>query len=1190
VGVLLAAFLAALVCILFTQGFGDIAGVWLPDGIVAAILLRQPTRRWPAMAAAGAVGVALANIVAGEPALLSMAFGIANMLGMVACAGLMARWVGGRVDLTEPRQIPAFLAVGGILAPGLSGLAGALVFNVYNGAPISVAALQWYTADALGMLLTTPALLALSDGGLQRLAEQARSGRMTLPALTLVASLAVVFGQSEYPLSFLLLPPLIYCALRLDAAAVALALLVMATVSVAATVNGLGPMANVAQGLTARLELSQALLASMTLVALPLSAIQAHRRRLDDFRYAALEASELAEHRLRLASQIAGLGYWRVTTGDREVLWSDETFALHGLPVDGVRNATERAFALYSPEDQQRFRDGVNAMFETGETHEMKVEVVRPDNGQHRILRFKGEAQRNEAGRVVALFGVVRDITDEETFLQQIEASEARYRLLADSSTDVVMKVDPAFVLQYVSPSVRRYGYGPAELVGTNALKLVHPDDLPYVVAVTQELFAAGETGPNHGKPFRVRTADGAYVWAEGTPSPVRDEAGQITGFITPLRDVSERMAAQLELERSEARYRLITENATDVITCYGGQGTITYISPAVIDVFGYTPQEMIGRRISDFVHPDDYDTCVRMFDTYLGEPRSATPFRFEYRAFKKDGTLIWLEAHPRAVYDPKTSAFVEFHDVVRDITARKAMQDVLADSEARYRLIAEHLTDVVSRASITGDVVYISPSVTPVLGYKVDDIMGRNMIEHVHPDDAPAIRQAYADLITGRVAEGFGLTYRMRHADGHWLWLESRPTAVRNAEGRVTGFVDLTRDVTARVALEAELRDARDAAQAAAAVKAEFMANMSHEIRTPLTAILGFTSLLSARDDVSGDVRYQVGRIAGAGQALLAIVNDILDFSKLEAGLMPIMPKAVSPYETMSDALALFEPQAAAKGIEIALDFADDVPSYLSLDPDRVRQVLLNLVGNAVKFTEKGRVLVSARYDAANERLRVAVRDTGPGMEPAQLEKLFQRFSQVDASSSRRHGGTGLGLAICSGLADAMGGTITVSSAVGEGSEFVLDLPAAPCAAPEADAGELPVLDLEGLRVLVVDDNPLNRELARAILEPFGAVVGEACDGYEAVEMAQREPFDVILMDVRMPGMDGPDATLRIRSQPGPNRQTAILAFSADYDLERFGEQGGVGFNGFVRKPLELGALLEAISAVLCHEAPEAA
>ncbi|PZQ65760.1 MAG: hypothetical protein DI570_00460 [Phenylobacterium zucineum] len=1155
---------------------------------MAAILLRQPKRRWWLVALAGGTGVALANLAEGQPALLSAAFGFANMVGMVACAGFTTRLVSGRVDLTEPRQLPAFMLVGGLIAPGLSAATGALVFMAHNGARFGESMLEWYAADALGMLLTTPALLALHDGGLRRLIEQVRSGRATLPGLALLASLALVFGQSVYPLSFLLLPALIYCALTLDAAAVALALLVTAAVSAIATVVGLGPMALIDQSLQVRLGLSQALLASMTLVALPLSALQAQRRRLDVFRYTALETAELAEQRLRLASQIAGLGYWRVRAGDREVLWSDETFALHGLPVEGTRTATEAAFKLYSPADQEQFREGIEAMFDTGETREVLVEIVRPDDGRQRLLRFKGEAQRNEAGKVVALFGVVRDVTDEETFLNQIEASEARYRLLADSSTDVVMKVDGEFVLQYISPSVRRYGYGPTELVGTSALKLVHPDDVDHVVKVTRELFAMGEAGPNHGKPFRVRTAAGDYVWAEGTPSPVRGENGKITGFITPLRDVSERMAAQLELERSEARYRLITENATDVIACYGDKATITYISPAVVDVFGYAPHEMIGRRIGDFVHPEDYDRCLKMFEAYLSGPPSAASFRFEYRAFRKDGEVIWLEAHPRAVYDPETSAFVEFHDVVRDITARKAMEDELADSEARYRVIAEHLTDVVSRANLSGEVVYISPSVTPVLGYTVEEVTGSSMIVNVHPDDVPHVQQAYADLITGRIAEGFGLTYRMRHKDGRWLWLESRPTAVRTATGRVTGFVDLTRDVTARMALEAELREARDAAQAAAAVKAEFMANMSHEIRTPLTAILGFTSLLSARSDVDAEVGYQVGRISGAGQALLAIVNDILDFSKLEAGLMPIMPKAVSPYETLSDALALFEPQAAAKGIRIALDFADDIPAYLTLDPDRLRQILLNLVGNAVKFTERGQVTVTARY--ADQRLRVAVRDTGPGMEPAQQEKLFQRFSQVDASSSRRHGGTGLGLAICSGLADAMGGAITVTSALGEGSEFVLELPTAPCAAPEAAAAEAPVLDLEGLRVLVVDDNPLNRELARAILEPFGASVSEAVDGFGAVDIALREPFDVVLMDVRMPGMDGPDATLRIRSQPGPNRHTAILAFSADYDLERFGEQGGVGFNGFVRKPLELGALLEAISAVLSDEAPEEA
>ncbi len=1176
---------------MFTQGFGDIAGVWLPDGVVAAILLRQPRRRWWSVALAGAAGVALANIAEGQPALLSAAFGAANMLGMVACAWLTTRWVSGRVDLTEPRQLPVFLMAGGVLAPGLSAFVGALIFKAHNGAAIGPTMLGWYAADALGMLLTIPALLALHDGGLRRLVEQVRSGQATLPGLTLLASLVVVFGQSIYPLSFLLLPALIFCALRLDAAAVALALLFTAAVSAIATVNGLGPMAFVDQSLQVRLGLSQALLASMTLVALPLSALQAQRRRLDAFRYTALEASELAEQRLRLASQIAGLGYWRVRAGDREVLWSDETFALHGLPAQGTRNATDSAFKLYSPEDQQRFRDGVNAMFETGETREVTVEVVRPDDGLARILRFKGEAQRNEAGAIVALFGVVRDITDEETFLQKIEASEARYRLLADSSTDVVLKVGADFVLQYVSPAVRRYGYEPEDMVGQSVLAFVHQEDLPQLVSVTQWLVEHGAAGPDHGRPYRVRVADGSYVWAEGTPSPVFDEAGVVTGFISPLRDVSERMAAQHELERSEERYRLITENATDVITCYDRQAIVTYISPAAMDVFGYSPQEMMGRQISEFVHPDDYEVCLQRFQAYLAAPPStATPFRFQYRAFRKDGGMIWLEAHPRAIYDPETSEFIEFHDVVRDITARKAMEDELADSEARYRVIAEHLTDVVSRANLAGDVVYISPSVTPLLGYSVDEVTGSGMITHVHPDDAPRVKQAYSDLITGRIAEGFGLTYRMRHKDGHWLWLESRPTAVRTASGRVSGFVDLTRDVTARMALESELREARDAAQAAAAVKAEFMANMSHEIRTPLTAILGFTSLLAARDGMDEDARYQVGRISGAGQALLAIVNDILDFSKLEAGLMPIMPRAVSPYEALSDALALFEPQAAAKGISIGFDFADDVPPYLSLDPDRVRQILLNLVGNAVKFTEKGEVRLTARYDTDAERLRISIRDTGPGMEPEQQAKLFQRFSQVDASASRRHGGTGLGLAICSGLAEAMGGAISVTSILGEGSEFVLELPATPCAAPEADAAELPALDLTGLRLLVVDDNPLNRELTRAILEPFGAVVSEATDGFGAVEVAQSEAFHVILMDVRMPGMDGPDATLRIRSQPGPNRRTPILAFSADYDLERFGEQGGVGFNGFVRKPLELGALLEAIGAALAHEPVEIA
>ncbi|MFZ5718584.1 MAG: PAS domain S-box protein [Pseudomonadota bacterium] len=1179
-GLALLSFLLALACITFTRAYGHVAAVWLGNAVTLAVLLRQPGRRWGVFAGAAAAGYLSANLVSGETLAHGLALAACNLAEVLVCAGLMTRWIGGRIDLTRPGHIMPFTVAGGLIAPAVSAAAGATILHLTRGAPVWPTALQWHVSDALGILIVTPAALALTDGGLRRLWSQVLSGAAILPFLGLAFSLILVFGQGAYPLSFLLLPALLLIAYKLEAAASALALLVTALVAVVATLNGLGPTAPLEVGLGVKLGLVQALLASITLVSLPLAAIRTHAQRLDTSVRGALAKSELAEQRLRLASQIAGIGYWRRPIGATETEWSDETYALHGLPPAGPGEANGGAADLYLEEDRERLRETIDALFATGEPNEVKARLRRGDDGRLRTLHYRGEVERDDSGAIIALFGVVRDITDEETFLQQIEESEARYRLLAESSTDVVIKTDLDWRLQYVSPSARRYGYDPEKLIGSPGLELIHPDDLGKVAEITAALLATGVHDSAQDSAIRIRDGAGAYVWMEGQPVLLKDEQGRASGIISALRDVSERVAAQRELERSEARYRLLTENATDVIACYGTDSVLTYVSPAVRDLSGYEPHELVGRKIHDLMHPDDIGPTVKLFTDYLAAGRAAPPLRFEYRAFRKDGSMVWLEAHPRAVYDPQSHAFVEFQDVVRDVTERKAMEAALAESERRYRFVADNLTDIITRAGMDSRIRYISPSVTGLLGYSVEELIGRSILPLVHPDDLAGVQAGYADLIAGRVGEGFGVTYRIRHKNGHWVWLESRPTAVRGVDGRVREFVDLTRDVTARTVMEAELREARDAAQAAAAIKAEFMANMSHEIRTPLTAILGFTSLLANRGELDDDVRYQVDRIAGAGQALLAIVNDILDFSKLEAGLMPIEPQAASPHRTLADACALFEPQAEAKGIALDLRCPADIPAHLSFDPDRVRQILLNLIGNAVKFTDEGQVVVEARYDEPRGRLCVSVRDTGVGMEPEQQSKLFQRFSQVDASSSRRHGGTGLGLAICSGLVQAMGGTIGVTSAVGRGSEFRFEIPAEPCAAPAAVEAELGASLLDGLRVLVVDDNAVNRELARAILAPLGAEVEEAADGPVAVERALAEPFDIILMDIRMPGMDGPEATSRIRAQAGPNQQTAILAFSADYDLERFGEQDARGFNGFVRKPLELHALVEAIAA----------
>jgi signal transduction histidine kinase len=378
--------------------------------------------------------------------------------------------------------------------------------------------------------------------------------------------------------------------------------------------------------------------------------------------------------------------------------------------------------------------------------------------------------------------------------------------------------------------------------------------------------------------------------------------------------------------------------------------------------------------------------------------------------------------------------------------------------------------------------------------------------------------------------------------------------------------------------------RTARGKAEQAAAVKTEFLANMSHELRTPLTSVVGFTRLAAEQSDLSALSRGYIDRVGEASRALLCAVNDILDFSKLEAGQVSLRPEPTAFEPLLNMALHLFTPQAAAKDLELRLE--DATPSGLAVvvDPDRLRQVLLNLVGNAVKFTSDGQVTLRASYDEAAERLTIAVADTGPGIPADRLDRLFKRFSQVDGSLTRGHGGTGLGLAICKGIVEAMGGAIGATSVLGEGSLFSLTIPAARAqgvvaAEAVAEGGHV---TCAGVRVLVVDDHQANRELVMLFLAAIEARVTQAVDGQDAVELAAGQPFDVILMDLRMPRLDGLGALARIRGGDGPNQSTPILAFTADVECVHDGRLEAQGFDGAVAKPVEPGPLIAAIAGVL--------
>ena len=513
-----------------------------------------------------------------------------------------------------------------------------------------------------------------------------------------------------------------------------------------------------------------------------------------------------------------------------------------------------------------------------------------------------------------------------------------------------------------------------------------------------------------------------------------------------------------------------------------------------------------------------------------------------------------------------------------------------VARSEARFRQLAENAQDMIIHSNMQGIIQYASPACLTIVGFAPEDLVGREGMMIVHVEDREAVRaivvDQVAELIAGRRSGPSRVEYRATRRDGVVIWLESRPALERDPlSGRVTGITDIVRDITEHKAMERQLREARNEAEAAAAVKSEFLANMSHELRTPLTSVLGFARLVDDEPDLSPDARRFIGRVLSGGKALLTTVNDILDFSKLEAGQLELKPEAIAPDQIIDEALDLFSLEADAKGVALRAEGLARLPSDLMIDSGRLRQVLLNLIGNAVKFTEQGSVTVGAAYDETTHRLSVTVADTGPGIAPEDVDLLFRRFSQVDAGLTRKHGGTGLGLAICKGLVEAMGGQIGVVSVPGQGACFSFDI-AAPYAvgleiqvAPEAAAPLLP----PSCRVLIVDDNPANRELVNAILTAMGAEVAEAVDGEEGVAAAAADPYDAILMDLRMPRLDGAQAAVRIRGGGGLNAATPIIAFSADARPGGLGP-GGLGdiFDGAVSKPMTAAGLINALNTAM--------
>jgi len=513
------------------------------------------------------------------------------------------------------------------------------------------------------------------------------------------------------------------------------------------------------------------------------------------------------------------------------------------------------------------------------------------------------------------------------------------------------------------------------------------------------------------------------------------------------LRELADLVTEQLELirERNAARDTRRLLDLVEAVSRVGHwrlevhTGEVTW-SDEVYRIYGFPPDEPLSRAAVAAVYsPEDRaarDAMMRRVIEQGGEEA------FEASIVRPDGERRRVVASALRELDRDGRVAAVF-GVVQDITDRHTAMDRLRRSEARYRLLATHMDDVVTRLLPDGRSSYISPAVKSLLGYRPVEMAGRPAQDFVHPEDRPELLRAFRKLAGG--LRRCVLQQRALRKDGTAVWVETSFQAVTDDAGRTVEIIAVIRDHSVQHRLEEDLREARDRAEAASNAKSRFLSNMSHELRTPLTSVIGFSRILQASEGLGPVERQCADRILLSGEVLLAVINDILDYSKLEAGAVSLESRPFEVRAVLREAAEIVLGQLEDKGLWYAQDVAEDVPATMIGDPARVRQVLLNFLGNAAKFTQSGGVSVSVRASSLSEGrvpVRIAVSDTGVGVEPEAAKALFERFVQADQSTSRRFGGTGLGLAISKELVELMGGRVGVESVPGQGSTFWFEVP----------------------------------------------------------------------------------------------------------------------------------------------------
>ncbi len=795
---------------------------------------------------------------------------------------------------------------------------------------------------------------------------------------------------------------------------------------------------------------------------------------------------------------------------------------------------------------------------------------------QDQLESSRNDLERTVVQRTEQLTQVNNELKTEISKLRAMEIilreNEDRYRTVADYTYDMEYWLSEDNRVIFMSPSCRRVtGYTvPDFMERANLLrKIIHPEDYPHFRGHRHR---KDEKGVSFAQ-YRIICSDQTIKWIEHACQPVFGQGGKSLGRRASDRDITDRRRAEISLQENEERFRYLVENANDLIFRTDTRGQFEFLNPTAVRVLKYPERELVGRYLIELVRPDYRKAVGQYYKVQVAGKVLSTYYELPIQA--GDGTEIWLGQNVQLSLEG--GEVVGLQAIARDITRRRQMEIQLAREKQFLESLIRNSPVAIVLLDLNGCITSCNPAFERLFGYAPQEVIGLNLDLLISESSGLQTSESLTrKAMQGELVHDFGLR---RRKDGSLVDVEIFGLPV-TVEKRFAGTLGMYHDIS-------ELVQARHQAEAADRAKSAFLAAMSHEIRTPLNGIIGMMGLL-LDTPMSAQQRQFAEIVRFSGENLLKIINDVLDFSKIEADRIELENSFFNLREVIEGIGTLFAERTHQKGLELIIFIEPDVPNTLLGDSFRLGQVLTNLIGNALKFTEEGEICLGVERISSTEEqalLRFSVRDTGIGITPEQQQRLFQPFTQADSSTTRKYGGTGLGLAISKRLVELMGGELEIESAPGRGSTFrfqVVMKRGVPAASDQEDRSR----SLQNMRVLIVDDNETNRAVLEHQVATWGMVSQSAAGAAEALAILRKaagedSPFELVLTDMEMPVMDGIGLAREIRADAALRGLKLILLTS----VGKIGVQKTIreiGLDAEMVKPVRQQDLLDCILRIL--------